>query len=104
MGGAPAALEEIWLDASYASRVGPEDLSESLYLFYRQRLGLWIVRARDDVGVDTMPDWRTDCFGLSAGAPCGYVERLSWGQDGDTPESSRTWFDHTRARYVARLK
>ncbi|MEO1452321.1 MAG: GntR family transcriptional regulator [Pseudomonadota bacterium] len=104
LGGQPAALEEIWLDASYAPAVIPDDLSESLYLFYRQRLGLWIVRARDDVGVDTVPDWRTDCFGLQAGAPCGYVERLSWGQDGDTPEFSRTWFDHTRARYVARLK
>ncbi|MEL6645027.1 MAG: GntR family transcriptional regulator [Pseudomonadota bacterium] len=104
LGGQPAALEEIWLDASYTERVSPEDLSESLYLFYRQRLGLWITRVRDDVGVDTVPVWRTDCFGLPAGAPCGYVERLSWGQDGDRPEFSRTWFDHTCTRYVARLK
>ncbi|MEL6801963.1 MAG: GntR family transcriptional regulator, partial [Pseudomonadota bacterium] len=44
LGGQPAALEEIWLDSSYAPTVSPDDLSESLYLFYRQRLGLWIVR------------------------------------------------------------
>lgn len=104
LGGRPAAMEEIWLDASYVDAVGPDDLSESLYLFYRQRLGLWIVRAQDAVGLDTVPSWRADCFGLPTGAPCGFVERVSWGQNGDVPEYSRTWFDHTCARYVARLK
>jgi GntR family transcriptional regulator len=42
LSGVPVAVEEIWLDGACADRLTAEDLSESLYLFYRQRLGLWI--------------------------------------------------------------
>ena len=46
-----AALEEIWLDAAYAETLTMTDLSESLYLHYRTRLGLWITRAEDRIGL-----------------------------------------------------
>lgn len=104
LSGQPAAVEEIWLDASYAEHIGTEDLSESLYLFYRQRLGLWITRAEDQVGLDHVPDWAPAEFGQPAGAAVSHVLRVSEAQDGAKAEVSRSWYDHEIARYVARLK
>ncbi|MCT8160827.1 GntR family transcriptional regulator [Pseudoruegeria sp. SHC-113] len=104
LNGQPAAVEEIWLDGSHARRIPPEDLSESLYLYYRTRLGLWIARAEDKVGVSDVPDWAPAAFGLAPGAASGFIERISWSRDETRVEYSRTWFDHTTARYIARLK
>jgi GntR family transcriptional regulator len=104
LGGRPAAVEEIWLDGSCADSIAAEDLSESLYLYYRRALGFWIARAEDRVGVGTVPDWAPAEFGLPGGRPSGFIERIGWTQDGASAEFSRTWFDHTIARYVARLR
>ena len=98
----PAALEEIWLDASYASRIAPDQLSESLYLYYKDRLGFWIQRAEDRIGTAPLPGWGD--FPLAPGAPAGYVERISWDQDGRSAEYSRTWYDSATTRYVSRLR
>jgi GntR family transcriptional regulator len=104
LAGKPAALEEIWLDAGHADRVAAQELSESLYLYYRRALGLWISRAEDRVGVGVVPDWAPGDFGLAAGSQSGFVERFAWAQDGSGAEFSRNWFDHRIARYVARLR
>ncbi len=102
LGGQPAALEEIWLDASFAPALSAEDLSESLYLFYKDRLGLWVQRAEDRIGVAPTPNWGR---GLIPGAPdvMGHVDRISWTQKNETIEASRTWFDPTTVRYVSRI-
>ncbi len=99
----PAVLEEIWLDGDYAQTVTAPDLSESLYLFYRTRLGLWITRAEDRVLMGTVPDWAPDDFGPRPGSPCVLVERISWAQDGVRAEVSHNWIDTNVARYIARL-
>jgi GntR family transcriptional regulator len=104
IGAKAAALEEIWLDGSYISEISADDLSESLYLFYKNTLGLWITHVEDRVGIDHVPAWSTDTFGLPAGNACGYIERVSRSQEGVSAEYSRTWFDSNIARYVARLK
>ncbi|MGI2033232.1 GntR family transcriptional regulator [Rhizobium panacihumi] len=104
LSGKVAALEEIWLDGDYAETIRAEDLSESLYLYYREALGLWIVRAEDRIGLDTVPDWAPDNFGRRAGEPAVQVLRVSEAQDGKRAEVSRTWIDHSVARYVSRLK
>ena len=104
IGGKPAALEEIWLDGGRAEAIRKEDLSESLYLFYRQSLGFWIARAEDRVGTGPVPEWAEAPFGLSAGETAGYVERLAEDQAGQTVEFSRTWFDPGVVRYVSRLR
>lgn len=104
LGGRPAAVEEIWLDGSYADRIEAGDLSESLYLYYRKTLGFWIARAEDRVGVGEVPCWAPAEFGPAAGAASGFIERIGWTQDGASAEFSRTWFDHGIARYVARLR
>ncbi|MBI1219573.1 MAG: UTRA domain-containing protein [Rhodobacteraceae bacterium] len=104
LSGAAAAVEEIWLDGSYIDRIAAEDLSESLYLFYRERLGLWIQRAEDQVGLGAVPGWAPDAFAPPSGTAAPLIERLSWAQDGTTAEFSRTWFDPKTARYVARIR
>lgn len=100
----PIALEEIWLDGQWADRISAEELSDSLYLYYKQRLGLWIASAADSVGLSAVPDWSPAEFQLPPGTACGYVERLSWSQEDQPAEFSRTWFDTGVARYVARIR
>lgn len=104
LSGKAAALEEIWLDGSYVEQLTADDLSESLYLYYRERLGLWIVRAEDQVGLDYVPEWTPSIFGMRSGAPAPFITRVSLSQEGSPAEVSRTWYDPAVARYVARLK
>ncbi len=104
LSGVPAALEEIWLDGSAAETLSRADMSESLYLYYKNHLGFWITRVQDQVGLGHVPDWAPPEFGRRPGEACGYVERISWTQSNVSIEFSRTWFDHEKARYVARLK
>ena len=100
----PAALEEIWLDGSVAGRISAEDVSQSLYHFYKETLGLWITRAEDWVGVAPVPDWRVDQFPIPPGITVGFAERFGWSQAKTPIEYSRSWFDPDKVRYVARLK
>lgn len=103
LNGRPAALEEIWLDAGYVDTLAASDLSESLYLFYKNRLGLWIGRIEDRIGVGQVPEWGK---GLIPGARAvmGQVDRISWDQMNRRAEVSRTWFDADNVRYVSRLR
>ena len=102
--GVPVALEDIWLDAGRAGEIDRAAVSESLYYYYGKALGIFVGQGEDQVGVSHVPDWTDPRFGLPEGAACGYIERLTRDQAGDPFEFSRTWFDQTRCRYVARLK
>ena len=104
LGGKVAAIEEIWLDGARAGHIGIGDLSDSLYLYYREALGIWMARAEDRIGVGSVPDWASAEFGLRAGVPCGFIERIGWDREGASVEFSRTWFDPAIARYVSRLR
>jgi GntR family transcriptional regulator len=104
LSGTVAAVEEIWLDASYASSIALGDLSESLYLYYRTKLGLWIARAEDSVGQGPLPDWAPTDFPHPPAAPLPMITRISWDQEGRKAEASWTWYDPETVRYVARLK
>jgi GntR family transcriptional regulator len=104
LSGTVAAVEEIWLDAAHVERIGPGDLLESLYLYYRQRLGLWIARAEDSIGQGPLPDWAPPEFPHAPGTPLPLITRVSWAQDGQSVEASFTWYDPATVRYVARLK
>lgn len=102
--GTPIALEEIWLDGSFKDRIGKNELSDSLYYFYKESLGLIIARTEDRVGVAAVPEWTDPLFGLKAGEAAGYVERMSYDQSGAAAEYSRTWFNQNLARYTVRLQ
>ena len=104
LSGQVAAVEEIWLDGAEVDRIAPEDLLESLYLYYRQRLGIWISRAEDSIGQGPLPDWAPSEFPHPPGTPLPLITRVSWAQDGRSVEASLTWYDPETVRYVARLK
>lgn len=104
LSGVPCVLEEIWLDGSYSDTLSAQDLSDSLYLFYRETLGLWITRAEDRLGIAECPDWAPQDFAPERGTPVAFAERISWAQDGNRAEFSRNWIDSNLARYVARIK
>ena len=103
LNGRPAVLEEIWLDGSYADGIAAVDLSESLYLYYRERLNLWITRAEDRLGLGIVPDWAPKSFGPRPGDAATMATRVSWGQDGARAEASFNWIDSRVAAYVARI-
>lgn len=104
LSGQIAAVEEIWLEGTYVDHIAPEDLSDSLYLYYRTRLNLWIVRAEDQVGMGPVPDWSPAAFPYPPGTRLPEITRISWAQDGTRAEVSRTWYDPDAVRYVARMK
>ncbi|MDQ1184353.1 GntR family transcriptional regulator [Agrobacterium larrymoorei] len=104
IGGKVAAIEEIWLDGSYVDSIVAEDLSESLYLYYRTQLNLWIAKAEDYIDLDKVPDWKPAAFRPATGDPLPHVLRISHSHDGQKAEVSHTWYDHTVARYVSRLR
>lgn len=104
LSGQVAAVEEIWLDAAHADRLQAGDLLESLYLHYRQRLGIWISRAEDRIGQGALPGWAPGEFPHAPGTPLPLITRVSWAQDGQSVEASFTWYDPETVRYVARLK
>lgn len=101
--GIPVALEEIWLDGPKASSLTADDLSESLYLHYRDRLDLVIASVEDRVGLRAVPDWTVAPFAPQAGASCAHITRLSRDGQGQSVEFSRTWFDTDQARYISRI-
>jgi GntR family transcriptional regulator len=104
LSGQPAAIEEIWLCASYVDHIELSEVSESLYLYYRSKLGLWISTAEDRISMATVPDWAPEGIALRCGEPSAYIERTSFSQDAHVAEMSKTWFDHRVAHYVSRLK
>lgn len=101
--GKAIALEEIWLDGSYRDRITADDLSESLYHFYRNDLGLLIGSAVDEIGVAAVPEWGGADYPIMAGQMAGYIERISYDAAGTAAEISKTWFDYNKARYISRL-
>lgn len=103
LSGRPAALEEVWLDAAVTPVLSATDLSESLYLFYKEKLGIWIQRAEDRVGLGVVPEWGKTLFPGVGDVMC-QVDRVSWDQENQSVEFSRTWFDSEGIRYTSRIK
>lgn len=96
------ALEEIWLDGSYANDITLENAQDSMYLFYKEQLGFWITRTEDRVSVQASPDWAPEQW-LETDTPvAGFVERWSKDQRGNVAEYSRTWFNPKKAQFVSR--
>lgn len=104
IGDVPAVLEEIWLDGDAINDIDRGTLSESLYLYYREVLGIVITRAEDRIGTGEVPDWVPDACTLASGQTAGFIERVSRSADAARVEFSRTWFDDRHVRYVSRLQ
>lgn len=99
----PVALEEIWFAAPNYSELHANELGDSMYLFYQQRLQVWIARVEDRIAVAPAPDWATAPCNLKPGDSAGFIERFSWTAGNALAEYSQTWFDPAVCRYVSRL-
>lgn len=98
------ALEEIWLDGSCAHDIKAEDLSQSLYHYYQQELGLIISKVADRISLAPPPSWHRAPADEKTSAQMGFIERFGWSQTGKKIEYSRTWFAPERAHYTSRLR
>ena len=99
----PVALEEIWFSASACPDLTASDLGDSMYLFYQQRLGVWIARVEDPISAAPAPDWAAPPTGWQAGQCAGYIERVSWTAGNQIAEFSKTWFAPAVCRYSSRM-
>jgi len=99
----PVEVEEIWLDARFTDRIVQDELSDSLYFYYKEKLKIVIASVTDNIGLSSVPDWAPNRFGLDVGEPCGLVERISYDQSGEAVEFSKNWFNHEVCRYTNRL-
>ncbi|MEM1274695.1 MAG: GntR family transcriptional regulator [Pseudomonadota bacterium] len=97
----PVAVEDIWLDGRFGPVVVADALGQSLYRYYQQAFGLWILRAEDRVFAGRVPDWAPKAFPLDPGADAARIDRIAWDQDGALAEMSVTHFDPTHAAYRA---
>lgn len=99
----PVALEEIWFEGDGLRKLQAEEIGDSMYLFYQQRLQRWISRVEDHVSAAPAPDWAAPPCGLAPGACAGYIERTSMDSADEVAEFSRTWFDPAVCRYSSRM-
>lgn len=99
----PVALEEIWFDARQLPKLKPQDLGDSMYLFYQTTFKVWISRVEDHIYTAEVPAWTVSEFGLTRGSISGFIERQSWTASGELAEFSKTWFDPQVCRYSSRL-
>lgn len=99
----PVALEEIWFEGGALRKLHAEEIGDSMYLFYQQRLQRWISRVVDHVSAAPAPAWAATPIGLAPGACAGYIERTSHDSGDEVAEFSRTWFDPAVCRYSSRM-
>lgn len=99
----PIAAEEMWIRASHAETLTPEDLDESLYRHYREHFGFWISHVEDRIRSASASDWAAGILDVPNGAPLGWIERISWSHEERVEEYSRTWFDPSVCHYVSRM-
>jgi GntR family transcriptional regulator len=99
----PVALEEIWFPAKTLKTLSSAELGDSMYLFYQQRLSVWISRVEDQISAAPAPAWAPAASPLQTGDWAGYIERQSWTANNELAEFSKTWFDPKVCRYSSRL-
>lgn len=101
--GKPAAIEEIWLDGSYVDTIAIENMSESSISitapastsgYRRRRIASISAKYRNGRPRSSVRNQARWCRGCCVSAA----------QDGAVAEVSWTWFDHTVARYVSRIR
>jgi len=99
----PIAAEEMWIRASHADSLSVEELDESLYRHYRDHFGFWISHVEDRLRVFSATPWVEKILELPPQTSLGWIERISWSNEENVEEYSRTWFDPSVCHYVSRM-
>ena len=99
----PCVLEEIHLDAIKTDGLEFDNISHSIYLFYKDVLNLRITSAKDSATLLPVPVWSPKEFKVMSHQETVCIERLAYDQVGSPVEFSRSWIDTSIARYMARI-
>ena len=99
----PCVLEEIHLDAIKTDGLEFDNISQSIYLFYKDILNLRITSAKDSATLLPVPVWSPKEFRIMHFKETVCIERLAYDQVGAPVEFSRSWIDTSIARYMARI-
>jgi GntR family transcriptional regulator len=99
----PCVLEEIHLDSIKTDGLEFDNISQSIYLFYKDILNLRITSAKDSATLLPVPVWAPKEFKLMIHQETVCIERLAYDQVGAPVEFSRSWIDTSIARYMARI-
>ena len=99
----PCVLEEIHLDAIKTDGLEFDNISQSIYLFYKDVLNLRITSAKDSATLLPVPVWSPKEFKVMSHQETVCIERLAYDQVGSPVEFSRSWIDTSIARYMARI-
>jgi len=99
----PCVLEEIHLDAIKTDGLEFDNISQSIYLFYKDVLNLRITSAKDSATLLPVPVWSPKEFKVMSHQETVCIERLAYDQVGTPVEFSRSWIDTSIARYMARI-
>lgn len=99
----PCVLEEIHLDSMKTNGHKFDQISQSVYLFYKDILNLRIMSAKDSATLLPVPSWAPEEFKLAHDNETVCIERLANDQFGAPVEFSRSWIDTKVARYTARI-
>lgn len=98
----PIAYERIWIERPDIS-LADAKISDSLYAWYQDALGMIITRVEDRVSVSALPASVT-LNTVSEGECVGFIERFAWDQTARPAEYSQTWFDPEKARFFSRTE
>jgi GntR family transcriptional regulator len=99
----PCVLEEIHLDSIKTDGLEFDNISQSIYLFYKDILNLRITSAKDSATLLPVPVWSPKEFKVMSHQETVCIERLAYDQVGSPVEFSRSWIDTSIARYMARI-
>jgi len=99
----PCVLEEIHLDSIKTDGRKFDNISQSIYLFYKDILNLRITSAKDSATLLPVPVWSPKEFKVMSRRETVCIERLAYDQVGTPVEFSRSWVDTSIARYMARI-
>ena len=99
----PCVLEEIHLDSSKIDGYNFDNISQSIYLFYKDILNLRITSAKDSATLLQVPVWSPKEFKVMIHQETICIERLAYDQVGAPVEFSRSWIDTSIARYMVRI-
>ena len=99
----PCVLEEIHLDSIKTDGLEFDNISQSIYLFYKDILNLRITSAKDSATLLPVPVWSPKEFKVMSHQETVCIERLAYYQVGSPVEFSRSWIDTSIARYMARI-
>jgi len=99
----PCVLEEIYLDSIKTDGLKFNNISQSIYLFYKDILNLRITSAKDSATLLPVPVWSPKEFKVMNCQETVCIERLAYDQVGAPVEFSRSWIDTNIARYTTRI-